>query len=152
MSQENVEIVRRYVEVVQTAYDAYFQRPYSVADSLRSGEVEPEIADVVRYLHPNVEWKSAMIGVTSRGYEGTARGLDRLLEAAQEYRVNVQEVTDLGANQVLAVLELSMKGKASDIDINTTIYSIVTVEGGQIIRLDEYLERDEALEAAGLKE
>ena len=80
MSQENVELVRRYVEVVQRAYDAYFQRPYSVADSLRSGEVEPEIADVVRYLHPNVEWKSAMIGVTSRGYEGTARGLDRLLE------------------------------------------------------------------------
>jgi hypothetical protein len=27
---------------------------------------------VMRYVHPNIEWKSAVIGITSRGYEGTA--------------------------------------------------------------------------------
>ena len=45
-----------------------------------------------------------------------------------------------------------MKGKASDIAVNATIFSIATVEDGLIIGLDEYLERDEALEAAGLRE
>jgi hypothetical protein len=45
-----------------------------------------------------------------------------------------------------------MKGKASDIDVNATIFSIVTVEDGLIIRMDEYLERAEALEAVGLSE
>jgi hypothetical protein len=64
----------------------------------------------------------------------------------------VNDGIGLGANQVLAVLDLAMKGKASDIDVNTTIFSIVTVEDGLITRMDEYLERDEALEAAGLQE
>ena len=152
MSEENVALVRNYFEVVQRAYEAYWRGPRSMEDSLRAGEVTPEGVEVMRYLHPDIEWKSALIGVTSRGYEGTARGLDRLLEAAQDYRVSVQEVIGLGANQVLAVLDLAMKGKASDIDVNTTIFSIVTVEDGLITRMDEYLDRDDALEAAGLAE
>ena len=151
MSQENVEIVRRYFEAVERAFAAYWQGPRSVADSLRAGEVEPEIADAMRYLHPNVEWKSALIGITSRGYEGAARGIDQSLDAAQDYRVDVSEITDLGSNQVLAMVQLAMKGKASDIAVNATIFSIVTVEDGLIIGLDEHLERSEALEAAGLR-
>ncbi len=152
MSQENVEVVRRYFEAVERFYEAYWQGPRSVADSVRAGEVEPEIADLMRYLHPNIEWKSALIGITARGYGDTAHGVDQFLDAAQDYRIKAQEVTDLGGNQVLAVVQLAMKGKASDIDVNTTIFSLVTVEDGLIIRMDEYLERTEALEAAGLSE
>ena len=122
-----------------------------MADSLRAGEVEPAIADAMRYLHSNIEWKSALIGITSRGYEGMARGLDQLLDVVQDYRVRVPEVTDLGDNQVLAVLQLAMKGKASDIAVNATIFSIAAMEDGLIMRMNEYLERDEALEAAGLR-
>jgi ketosteroid isomerase-like protein len=80
------------------------------------------------------------------------RGVDQFLDAAQDYRVNVPEVTDLNDSQVLAVVRLAMKGKASDIDVNATIFPIVTVEDGLIIRIDEYLERAEALEAAGFSE
>jgi ketosteroid isomerase-like protein len=152
MSPENVELVRHYFELVQRAYDAYFQDPRSLEGRLRAGEVAPEVAEAMHYVHPNIEWKSALIGVTSRGYEGTARGLDRLLEAAQRYRVSVQEVTRLRADQVLAVLELAMKGKASDIDVETVIFSLVTVRDGLITRMDEYLDRAEALEAAGLRD
>jgi ketosteroid isomerase-like protein len=152
MSQENVEIVRRFVEAVDRLFAAYWQGPWSLADSLRAGEVPPEMVDVMRYLHPNIEWKSALIGITTRGYEGTVHGVDQFLDAAQDYRVNVLEVTDLGNCQVLAVMRLAMKGKASDVDVNATIFSIVTVEDGLIIRLDEHLERAEALEAAGLSE
>ena len=72
MSQENVEIVRRYFEAVERVFAAYWQGPRSLADSLRAGEVRPELADAMRYLHPNIEWKSALIGITTRGYEGTA--------------------------------------------------------------------------------
>ena len=152
MSQENVELVRRYFEAVERLSAAYWQGPRSLADSLRAGEVWPEFADVMRCFHPNIEWKSALIGITARGHEGIAHGVDQFLDAAQDYRVNASEVTDLGDSQVLAVLRLAMKGKASEIDVNATIFSIVTVEDGLIIRMDEYLERAEALEAAGLSE
>jgi ketosteroid isomerase-like protein len=152
MSQENVELVRRYFEAVERAVAVYWQGPRSLADSLRAGEAPPEIADAMRYLHPNIEWKSALIGITARGHEDTARGVDQFLDAAQDYRINVPEVTDLSDGQVLAVVRLAMKGKASDIDVNATIFSIVTVEDGLIIRMDEYPERAEALEAVGLSE
>jgi ketosteroid isomerase-like protein len=152
MSQENVEIVRRYFEAVERVLAAYGQGSLSFADSLRAGEVPPEIVDAMRYWHPNIEWKSALIGITARGYEGMARGADQLLDAAQDYRVNAPEVTDLGDSQVLAVVRLAMKGKTSDIDVNATIFSIVTVEDGLIVRMDEYLERAEALETLGLSE
>ena len=147
-----MELVRRYFEATERAFAAYWQGPWSLADSLRAGEVPPEMVDVMRYLHPNIEWKSALIGITTRGYEGTVHGVDQFLDAAQDYRVNVLEVTDLGNSQVLAVMRLAMKGKASDIDVNATTFSIVTVEDGLIIRLDEYLERVEAIEAANLSE
>jgi ketosteroid isomerase-like protein len=152
MSQENVELVRRYLEAVERAFAAYWQGPRSLVDSLRAGEVGPEIAGVMRYWHRNIEWKSALIGITARGYEGTLHGVDQFLDAAQDYRVNVLEVTDLGDSQVLAVLRLAMKGKASDIDVNATIFNIVTVEDGLIIRMDKYLERAEALKAVGFSE
>ena len=152
MSQENVELVRRYFEAMERVFAVHWQGPRSFADSLRAGEIPPEIADAMRNWHPNIEWKSALIGITTRGYEDTVRGVDQFLDAAQDYRVNVLEVTDLGDSQVLAVMRLAMKGKASDIAVNATIFSIVTVEDGLIIRLDEYLERAEALEAVGLSE
>ena len=152
MSQENVELVRRYFEAMERVFADYWQGPRSFADSLRAGEIPPEIADAMRYWHPDIEWKSALIGITTRGYEGTLHGVDQFLDAAQDYRVNVLEVTDLGGSQVLAVVRLTMKGKASAIDVNATTFSIVTVEDGLIIRLDEYMERAEALEAVGLSE
>ena len=152
MSKENVELVRRYFEAVERVLAVYWQGPRSFADSLRASEVRPEVADAMRYWHPNIEWKSALIGITAHGYEDMMRGVDQFLDAAQDYRVNVPEVTDLGDSQVLAVVRLAMKGKASDIAVNATIFPIVTVEDGLIIRIDEYLERAEALEAAGFSE
>ena len=78
-----------------------------------------------------------------------AEGFDELVDAARDYRVELGEVTDLGDDQVLAVAGGGMKGKASEIDVDTTIFIAVTVHDGLITRMDEYLDRSDALEAAG---
>jgi len=44
------------------------------------------------------------------------------------------------------------EGIASGIDVTSTIFVVVTVDNGRITRLDEYMERAEALEAGGLSE
>jgi ketosteroid isomerase-like protein len=79
-----------------------------------------------------------------------ACGFDQLVDAAQTYRVEVKEVTPLGSDQVLAVVEAAMKGTASGIDVRSTIFVAVTVRNGLITRMDEFIEREEALEAVGL--
>ena len=45
-----------------------------------------------------------------------------------------------------------MKGTASGIDVRSTIFVVVTVRYGLITRMDEFVEREEALEAVGLSE
>jgi ketosteroid isomerase-like protein len=150
MSQENVEVVRRYYEAVQRAFRAYWEDPRSVADSLQAGDVPPVAVEMIRCLNPDAEWKTALTGITYRGYSELAGGFDQTVEAAQTYSIEIQAVTDLGGDQVLAVVEAAMTGKASDIDVKAVIFALVTVRDGLITRMDEYLERAEALEAAGL--
>ena len=112
----------------------------------------PKGSKVARCMHPNAEWKTALGGIAYRGHVGIAKGFDQLAEAAQDWRVKLKEVHDLGGDNVLAVVENEMKGKASDIDIKGLIFSVITVRDSLIIRVAEYLEREEALEAAGLSE
>jgi|RhiMetdeSRZDD1v2_1073273.scaffolds.fasta_scaffold2453459_2 ketosteroid isomerase-like protein len=152
MSHENVEIVRRYIEAVYRVLQAYWKDPRSAKERLNAGELAPEGVELASFVHPNVQWKTALTGVTYRGYVGISKGFDQLVEAAQDYRVVLKDAEDLAEHQVLAVVEVSMKGKSSDIDVDATIFSVVTVRDGLITRMDEYLERADAFEAAGLRE
>ena len=150
MSEENVEVVRGYYEAVKGGFEAYWEDPGSAAEALEAGEVPAVAVEMLRYLHPNVEWKTALTGITYRGYNGLARGFDQTVDAAQGYGIEIHEVSELGGDKVLAVLEAAMRGRATDIGVNAGIYVAVTVRNGLITRMDEYLERAEALEAAGL--
>ncbi len=53
---------------------------------------------------------------------------------------------------MIAAVEAAMRGKASDIDVKAMIFVVVTVRDGVITRMDEYVERADALEAVGLSE
>ena len=153
MSQESVEIVRRYYEATERGFRAYWDDLRSVEEVFLSGELAPEGAEMVRCLHPKVEWKTLLTGVTHRGYVGLAHGFDELLvDAASGYRIEVKEVVDLGGEHVLATVESTMTGKASAIDVHVMVFTLVTVREGLIVGMDEYFERDQALEAAGLRE
>src|SRR6185312_17102706 len=125
MSQENVVVVRRYYEAAERTFAAYWEDPRSAVEAVKSGEIGPEAAEGLRYLHPNAEWKTALTGVTFRGYSGMAEGFDQLVDAAGTYRVELQEVTDLGGDHVLAVVGAAMKGIASGIDVTSTIFVVV---------------------------
>ena len=116
MSQENVEIVRRYFEATGRLFRAYWDEPRSAVDILRAGELSPDAVEAAGILHPNIERKTVLTGVTHRGYDGIAVGFDELVGAAQDYRVQIREVTDLGDDRVLAVADVGMKGKVSEID------------------------------------
>ena len=152
MSQENVEVVRRYYEATERGFRAYWDDPRSAEEVFLAGEVGPEGAEMARWLHPNVEWKTLLTGVRYHGYVGLAQGFDELVDAASDYRIELKEVVDLGAEHVLATVESTMTGKASDIGVHVIVFTLVTVRDGLIVDMDEYLERDQALEAAGLSE
>ena len=62
MSQENVEIVRRFYEAGQRSFDAYWKNPRSGVAALAAGDLDPETEAVLAFLHPEVEYNAVPAG------------------------------------------------------------------------------------------
>ena len=133
MSEENVEVVRGYDQAVKELRGVLGRsrpRGGGAGDgrSPRSGRRDAP-------LHaPEWEWNTAHTGTTYRGYNGLARGFDQTVDAAQNYGIEIHEVSELGGDKVLAVVKAAMRGRATDIDVNAGIYVVVTVGNGLITR------------------
>jgi ketosteroid isomerase-like protein len=155
MSKANVEIVRSFFEAMQRSLDVWEKEkrlPGSLVESLRSGDVPPETSEVFSYLSPEMEWKPIFSSETYRGQLDMARGWDELLEAAVDYRLELLDAIDLGNDRVFAVFGPTFGGRSSGIHVNAAVFAVVTLREGLITRLDEFTDRREALETAGLKE
>jgi ketosteroid isomerase-like protein len=135
MSQENVEMFRR-------GADAYNRR-----------NVEALLATV----DPEVEWHpllQVLLGgkaTVYRGHEGVRKLLRDFDEAFAELQADLSEVRDLG-ERVVAIGQLRGRGKESGVETESEIVWLVDFKNGKGIRVREYLDPNEALEAAGLSE
>jgi ketosteroid isomerase-like protein len=152
MSQENVEIVRRFWDAVQRFFDAYWEDPRSIALAVEADTLWPEYREVLAFVDPEVEWKTVFLGETHRGVLETAKVWDDYLKWARDYRVGLQEAKDLGADRVYAVVTIVGKAKVGGTPMDTRFFDVLTLRNSRIVRLEEYTDRDKALEAAGRRE
>ena len=58
-------------------------------------------------------------------------------------------VSDLGGDHVLVVVRSEMTGQSSGAPAAVSLFTVVTLRGGLVFRTEEYLSREEALEAVG---
>jgi ketosteroid isomerase-like protein len=131
MSQENVEIVRRMYEAWMPGGEALL----SLAD--------PEI----EFSQPPGQPGAG----TYREREGVRQGLAQWFEPWDDYRVEVDRLTDLG-DHVLAETRQYARGKGSGVEVEHRVFQLWTLRDGRIQRARMYLDEAEALEAAGLAE
>jgi ketosteroid isomerase-like protein len=129
MSQESVEIVRRW---------------------LRAFEDDEE---VFRELtHPEIEWAPFEDNHTiSYGLAGAMRIRTAWLDAWAEHRLEIEEMQDAG-DDVVATVHLIGRGKGSGAEVEVRLYGQVKVRDGRVVYLFEHEDRSAALEAAGLAE
>jgi hypothetical protein len=128
MSRENVEIVRR-------GYDAYDQ-----------GDIDA----VLETFHPDIEWKQVEQPNAVHGHSGVLRAWEEWSEPFEEdLRAEVQELIDAG-DQVVAVVRHRGSGRESGIEVDMRTYLVYTVSEGKVVRMVEYLTKEEAL--AGLSQ
>jgi ketosteroid isomerase-like protein len=136
MSEENVEVVRR-------AYEAFNRGgPKSV---ISEGLWSPELV-----------WDFSPSGIPGLGVYSGFDEIRKFFEndwfAAfpfEEWEVVVDELIDNG-NQVIAMSRQRGRGGTSGAEAELEQAFIVTVRDGEIVRIESYLDRDTALEAAGL--
>src|SRR5664280_1199158 len=134
MSQENVEIMRRY-------YEAWFRR-----DSSEMGTLDPEIE---LYPDPQNEW----VGLNSvyRGPDGVRDYVRTIEEAVEDYRPQVERLIDAGDKVITLAIESGRgRGSGAEVQSNRTAH-VWTLRNRRAIRLDLYNDRADAFKAVGLE-
>jgi ketosteroid isomerase-like protein len=133
MSEENVEVVVGYFEAsdLETAIDA-------LAD-----DVTLAFHGQTRHLAGAeiVSGKAAAVGWFADWFSRFDR----------DYRMEVEEARDWG-DRVLVITHHRATGRASGVPISERTAQVMTLSDGKIVRQDFYASREEALEAAGLRE
>lgn len=132
MSQENVEIARRFVEV-------YNRRDFE---------------GIIELMDPTFEFRSRFVGIESvhRASEGFPYTYFRMLdEAYDRFEVVLSEFIDAGA-AVLSAGRAEWRGRASGIQGETPILPAFWLRARKVFRAETFTDRTEALEAVGLTE
>ena len=138
MSQENVEVVWR------------------VIDGPKVEVTEPGIPEaLVERLDPEVEFEEDPSFPEAGVYRGRSEVLRYFKNFIAEFEQFVFEVEDVkiaGEDGVLLCLRETGRGKGSGAEFDFQSAWLFTVRDDRVVRIRPYLDRAEALEAAGLRE
>ena len=134
MSQESVEVVRALTEAFNARdLDRYY----------------------VEFFDPEVEWQTSAEdpdAATHRGLQAYKRYLEQWLESFEGLHADVEEYLDVGDDRVFTWSRFTGRGRASGAPADWHLAIIMTIRDGKVVRGEEYFDRAEALEAAGLAE
>jgi ketosteroid isomerase-like protein len=129
VSQENVEIVLRYVEL-------YNARDLNAAVELCTDDV---VLVPDRMVFPE--------GEPARGRDAFLRFLEGTWESWAGGMTVVREVFEAPDGRVVVRTDWEAKGAASGLDVSTNLTGVFTVRDGQIAIADFYFDHTEALDA-----
>jgi uncharacterized protein len=136
MSEENVELVR-------AVYGAAGRR---------------DGANVLAYYDPDVDWdvsRSPLARLVGGGYYRGHEGLRRFFRSYHEAWENIEyeceELIDAGEH-VISVDRERGRGRTSGVAVELTQYAVWTIREGKIVRVVWFPTREEALDAAGVRE
>ena len=132
MSEENVEIVQKAVEIINAR------------------EVPEDL------IEPDIQIQNVPTAVTDNLYAG-AEGIrewqeDFLAVMDETARFGIDEVLAHEGDVVVARFQLVGHGRASGAPLDLRWFVVCWVRDGRIARIESYASRREALEAAGLSE
>jgi ketosteroid isomerase-like protein len=124
MSQQNVEIVRRFLRV--------------------------DVDEALTYAGPDIVW-NPIEEFPTQGHDAVRASLARWKAEWHDYKVMPEEFVDMG-DRVVVTVRLRGRGRGSGVEIDARFYDVYTLRDGKIVRMDQFTQRSEALEAVGLRE
>jgi ketosteroid isomerase-like protein len=135
MSQENVEALKRGFEAVSRL----------------------DAEGMLELMAPEVEFRprfQVMLGGEAMvywGHDGVREAFRDLYGALDWIKPEISETRDLG-DRIVALGRLSVRGKESGAEAASSAGWVVDIKNGKAVRVSEYLDANETLEAAGLRE
>ena len=137
MPQENIEIARR-------ACEAAWRRPRPDFDTLNA------------LAHPDHEMYTVQSLVEGGAYRG-AQGFREWLASwgemfGEEWESSVKQARAIDHEQVLVTGLMKARGLRGGVPVEQGFWVVMRVRDGKVTRSAVYTDRDQALEAAGLRE
>ena len=120
MSQETVEIVRRFLGV--------------------------DVDAALPYADPGIVW-NPIEELPTQGHDAVRSSLAHWKAEWDDYEVMPEEFVDVG-DRVVVTVRLRGRGRGSGVEIDARFYDLYTLRDGLIVRMDQFTERSEALAAA----
>jgi ketosteroid isomerase-like protein len=131
MGSTNVEVVRR-------AYEAFNREGRDA---------------MLEFLHHEIEWDESELPARRPGvyhrHEGVTRLLNENASLWEDINVVIDEIVEGGNDQVVAMIRVTGKGRNTGVDVELATAQVWTIRAGKAERVRLYLDRQEAMEAAG---
>jgi ketosteroid isomerase-like protein len=121
MSQENVEIVRRFLVV--------------------------DVDEALAYADPAIVW-NPIEESSAQGHDAVRASLRRWKGEWDDYELTPEEFVERG-DRVVATVNLRARGRGSGVEVDARFYDLYTLRDGMIVRMDQFTKRSEAIEAMG---
>jgi hypothetical protein len=152
MSQENVEVARLlYPGPLDLV--ALLEDPRAFEAALVESLVHPDFETVP------VPGQVPFSGVGAQDTHQVVRGVDGFvtafgdwLSAWETWVIAPAGFIDVDANRVLVMLDVQARSKTHQVEMPVEAANLLTLRDGRLARLEAFFSREQALEAAGLKE
>jgi len=131
---------RLLIRLVRHSYAAANRRDFEL---LLTG-LDPEIE-----FRPRGGLIAADVDAVSRGREGYVTVWQRTLDAFEDLRIEPEKCLDLG-DKLLITVKFEAHGSGSGVPVSQRVFQFVELRRGLVSRVEDFANRDEALEAAGL--
>ena len=132
MSEEHVESVRRI-------YDEIVASPEAVRE-LYASDYELDVTDI-----------GPDIGVI-RGFDAANEALRSYFETFEDFYIEIEEVVHADEERVVTEVHDGGRMPGSDSEVRNHRFHVFAFRDGKVVRFSSHLDRNRALEAAGLRE
>jgi hypothetical protein len=101
--------------------------------------------------HPRDVWLAIDMDAVYRGHDGYRQVWQIVVDAFEDIRLEPEEILDLG-DWLLATVHSRGHGSGSGVPVGETLFQLFKLQRGLVVWQQDFIDRDEALEAAGLRE
>jgi ketosteroid isomerase-like protein len=121
MLQENVEIVRRFLVI-------------------------EDLDEALTYADPSIVWNPVEES-SAKGHDAVRASTSRWKSEWNDYELIPEEFAAMG-DRVVVTVRFRARGRGSGIQVDARLYDVFTLRDGKIVRMDQFTERSEAVQAA----
>jgi ketosteroid isomerase-like protein len=125
MSQENVEIVRRFLLI-------------------------EDLDEALEYADPAIVWNPVEESC-AQGRDAVRASTTRWRSEWDDYELIPEEFAEVN-DSVVVTVRFRARGRGSGVEVDARLYDVFTLSDGRIMRMDQFAERSEAFEAVALRD